>query len=84
MCGVSTIAMGVVGIDTSRRDAGAASAVVPGRGNIMQESTGCTECPHRQSVSGACGHESAQALARELSEHPERGCPFAPGESPQG
>lgn len=49
-------------------------------GSHMQEPTNCTECPHRQSISGACGHESAQALVQQLTEDPERGCPFAPTE----
>jgi hypothetical protein len=50
----------------------------------MQESTNCTDCPHRQQISGACGHESAQALVKALTEDPAQGCPFAPTEYPEG
>lgn len=48
----------------------------------MQEPTDCTDCPHRESISGACGHETAQALVQAFLENPERGCPFASTEYP--
>ena len=54
------------------------------QGILMQESTNCTDCPHRQQISGACGHESAQALVKALTEDPAQGCPFAPTEYPEG
>lgn len=39
----------------------------------------CVEnCPYKQSVSGACGHELEDALVQEFLDNPEQGCPFGP------
>lgn len=50
----------------------------------MQNATDCTDCPHRQSISGACGHASAQALVQQLTGDPAGGCPFASAEHLEG
>jgi hypothetical protein len=50
-------------------------------GDTMPDTTipNCVErCPHRQSVSGACGHDLEDALVREFLDNPGQGCPFSP------
>ncbi|MFB6135242.1 MAG: hypothetical protein ABEJ04_00605 [Halobacteriaceae archaeon] len=36
----------------------------------------CPNCPHLESVSGACDHPLRQALAREFVDHPDDPCPM--------
>jgi len=45
----------------------------------MEYEQACTKtCRHKESVSGACGHDLEQALAASFAENPDQGCPFAP------